>query len=244
MPFSRRLTRRRFFEISSLAASGLLLTGNDRESQSLRADSTKKPTVSLTPDQILGKLLDGNKRFVKGETTDPRRKPADFAKLEDGQSPMALIVGCADSRVAPELIFDQGVGDLFVVRVAGNVIGGAGAIVKGSIEYAIVELGVSLILVLGHSKCGAVKAALKHIDAKDSLPGQIDELVNLIKPAVAKSKGEKGDALENAIKANVGIGVKRLQELRPILAGPVKEGKVKVVGGIYDLRTGIVEVII
>jgi carbonic anhydrase len=241
MPLSKRLSRRKFIEISSLAATGLLLTTNDQVSQSVRADSTKTP--ALTPDQILAKLLEGNKRFTKGETTDPRRKPEDFAKLEDGQNPMAVIVGCADSRVAPELIFDQGVGDLFVIRVAGNVIGGTGAIVKGSIEYAVAELGVTLIMVLGHSKCGAVKAALKHIDAKDELPGNIDDLVNFIKPAVARTKGDKGDALENAIKANVRNGVKRLQELHPILAGPVKEGKVKVVGGVYHLRTGGVEMI-
>jgi carbonic anhydrase len=244
VPNPKRLTRRRFVEVTGLAAASFFITDNSPIVQSARADPIKKPSTALTPDQILAKLLMGNKRFIKGETLNPRRKPEEFAKLEEGQSPMAVIVGCADSRVAPELIFDQGVGDLFVVRVAGNVIGGAGAIVKGSIEYAVAELGVSLILVLGHSKCGAVKAALKHIDAKDNLPGQIDDLVSLIKPAVSKTKGDKGDALENAIKANVDIGVKRLQQLQPIVAGPVKEGKVKVVGGVYDLRTGSVEIIV
>jgi carbonic anhydrase len=156
---------------------------------------------------------------------------------------MAVIVGCADSRVSPEILFDQGVGDLFVVRVAGNVIRGAGAAIKGSIEYAVAELGVSLVMVLGHTQCGAVKAALKHIDARDTLPGAIQGLVNAIKPAVAKTKGQPGDALENAIKANVRIGVGRLKSLEPILAGPVKRGTVKVVGGVYNLRTGGVTVI-
>jgi carbonic anhydrase len=145
--------------------------------------------------------------------------------------------------VAPELIFDQGVGDLFVVRVAGNVISGAGATVKGSIEYAVAELNVPLVMVLGHSQCGAVKAAVKHISADDTLPGAIAGLVNTIKPAVVKAKGEAGDLLENAIKANVGIGIERLKSLEPILAGPVKEGRLKVVGGVYDLRTGGVTVI-
>jgi carbonic anhydrase len=243
MPFSRRLTRRSFVEVAGLAAASLCLTGEDPVAQPARADTSPKSSTALSPDQILSNLLEGNKRFMKGETLNPRRKPEEFAKLEEGQNPMAVIVGCADSRVSPELIFDQGVGDLFVVRVAGNVIGGAG-VVKGSIEYAIAELNVSLILVLGHSKCGAVKAALKHIDAKDSLPGQIEELVNFIKPAVTKAKGEKGDPLENAIKANVAMGVKRLQELKPILAGPVKEGKLKVVGGVYDLGNGNVELIV
>jgi carbonic anhydrase len=154
-----------------------------------------------------------------------------------------VIVGCADSRVPPEILFDQGVGDLFVVRVAGNVVSGAGATVKGSIEYAVAELNVSLVMVLGHSQCGAVKAAAKHIADKDPLPGAIAELVNTIKPAVVKAKGEGGNLLEEAIKANVGIGVERLKALEPVLADPVRKGRVKVVGGVYDLRTGGVTVI-
>lgn len=114
-----------------------------------------------------------------------------------------------------------------MVRVAGNVVSGAGATVKGSIEYAVAELNVSLVMVLGHTQCGAVKAAVKHISAEDMLPGAIAELVNSIKPAVVKAKGQEGDALENAIKTNVGIGVERLSSLEPILAGPVKKGLVR-----------------
>jgi carbonic anhydrase len=208
-------------------------------SATARAEERSPP---LTPDQVLAKLLAGNKRFVKGEAVNPRRNPADFAKLAEGQNPLAVIVGCADSRVSPELLFDQGVGDLFVVRVAGNVISGAGAIVKGSIEYAIAELNVPLVMVLGHSNCGAVKAAVKHIDANDALPGAINELVKTIKPAVARAKRLKGDALANAIKTNVELGVERLKSLEPLLAGPVKDGKVKIAGGVYDLRTGSVTV--
>jgi carbonic anhydrase len=238
MSLSEHLSRRRFVKVSAWASAGLLLMGSKRA-----AKAESKPTAALTPDEILDKLIEGNKRFVKGEVTNPRRKPEDFAKLAEGQNPLAVIVSCADSRVSPELLFDQGVGDLFVVRVAGNVISGAGATVKGSIEYAIAELNVSLVMVLGHSNCGAVKAAVKHIDANDALPGAINELVNTIKPAVARAKGQKGDALENAIKANVELGVERLKSLEPILARPVKDGKVKVVGGVYDLRTGSVAVL-
>ncbi len=112
----------------------------------------------------------------------------------------------------------MGVGDLFVIRVAGNVVSGAGAVVKGSVEYAVAELGVPLIMVLGHSGCGAVKAALKHIDDKDALPGAIRELVNLVRPAVIRSAGQPGDRLDNAIRANVKLGVERLKGLQPILA--------------------------
>jgi carbonic anhydrase len=163
-----------------------------------------------------------------------------FRALAEGQYPHAVIVGCADSRVAPEILFDVGVGDIFVVRIAGNVVGGAGVTVKGSIEYAIAELNVPLIVVLGHSGCGAVKAAMKHIDAKDSLPGAINGLVELIKPAVAQSHGKPGDPLDNAVRKNVELGVERLKQLQPIVAPQVKEGKLKVVGAVYDLRTGTV----
>jgi carbonic anhydrase len=195
------------------------------------------------PDTVLAHLLEGNNRFVQGKLEHPRRKPEDFLPLAEGQSPLAVIVGCADSRASPELIFDQGVGDLFVVRVAGNVIGGTGVALKGSIEYAVAELNVRLIMVLGHSQCGAVKAAIKHIESHDELPGSIGGLVDLIKPAVMAVKGKPSDPLENAIRANVESGVERLKGLEPILADPVKKGKVKVVGAIYDLRSGRVEVL-
>jgi carbonic anhydrase len=196
----------------------------------------------MNADQTLSDLLAGNQRFVTGKPLTPRRSPADFQALAHGQFPEAVIVSCADSRVAPEILFDVGVGDIFVVRVAGNIVGGA-VVVKGSIEYAVAELNVPLIMVLGHSGCGAVKSALQHIDNKDSLPGSINGLVDLVKPAVAKSKGMPGDPLENAIRQNVVIGVEKLQGLEPIIGPRVKQGKVKVVGGVYDLRTGAVTMI-
>ena len=191
-------------------------------------------------DEALRDLIRGNERFSKGQVTGPRRRPEDFRAVAEGQYPEAVIVSCADSRVAPEILFDVGVGDIFVIRVAGNVIGGAGASVKGSIEYAIAELHVPLIVVLGHSGCGAVKSAIKHVDAKDSLPGAIDGLVELVKPAVVKSRGMPGDALENAIRTNVELGVERLRGLGPILAPRVKDGTLKITGGVYDLKTGLV----
>jgi carbonic anhydrase len=202
------------------------------------APAAGQPTANRDANAVLQQLLAGNQRFVRGEPSHPRRKPDDFVPLAEGQAPLAAIVGCADSRVAPELIFDQGVGDLFVVRVAGNIISGAGASVKGSIEYAVAELGVRLLMVLGHSRCGAVDAAIKHIDAKDALPGSIGDLVETIKPAVAAVKGKPGDLLDNVIKANVERGIERLRSLEPILAGPVKKGTVKVVGAVYELRSG------
>jgi carbonic anhydrase len=159
-----------------------------------------------------------------------------------GRPPLAVVVACADSRVAPEIIFDQGVGDLFVVRVAGNIVANAGPLVKGSIEFAVAELGTRLILVLGHSQCGAVKAAITHIDANDRLPGSIGDLIDPIRPFVKAVVGQPGDKLANVTKANVLGGVKRLEELNPILAPLVKKGELKVVGGVYELATGRIEV--
>lgn len=198
---------------------------------------------AATADEALHDLLAGNERFVKGQTLNPRRSPADFSRLAKAQYPEAVVITCADSRVSPEILFDVGVGDIFVVRVAGNVVDGAGVTVKGSVEYAVAELNAPLVIVLGHSNCGAVKAAMQHIDAKDSLPGAINGLVELIKPAVTKSRGMSGDPLENAIAMNVEVGVERLQGLEPILAPKIKEGKLKVVGGVYELKTGEVKLL-
>ena len=194
----------------------------------------------MNADLALRELLAGNQRFQTGNRMSPRAGPEEFRALAHGQFPEAVIVCCADSRVAPEILFDVGVGDIFVIRVAGNVIDGAGVTVKGSIEYAVAELNVPLILVLGHSDCGAVKSAMKHIDNKDSLPGAINGLVELIKPAVAMTKKLPGDPLENAIRQNVETGVERLRRLEPILAPRVKDGKLDVLGGVYDLLTGSV----
>src|SRR5262249_55343126 len=127
----------------------------------LQANALIGQPKRMNADEALKDLMDGNERFVKGKALNPRQSPADFSKLAQGQIPDAVVVGCADSRVPPEILFDQGVGDLFVIRVAGNVIDGAGPTVKGSVAYAVVALGAPLVMVLGHSECGAVKAALE-----------------------------------------------------------------------------------
>lgn len=235
------VSRRDFFALA--AAAGVSLARSTESLAEAQAAASGKAGSAVDPDQALRDLLDGNQRFVKGQPAAPRRSPEDFSSLAAAQYPEAVIVSCADSRVAPEILFDVGLGDIFVVRIAGNVVSGAGVTVKGSIEYAVAELNVPLIMVLGHSGCGAVKAAKQHIDAKDSLPGAIEGLVELIKPAVTQSKGLPGDPLENAIRKNVEIGVGKLKELKPILEPKVKDGKLKVVGAVYDLRTGVVTVL-
>lgn len=235
MQSPKDFSRREFVRLTTVAASAAGLS---------LASSGRAVAGALDPDAVLAKLLEGNARFIKGQPSLlSRRRPEDFKALAEGQAPHAIIVGCADSRVAPELIFDQGVGDLFVVRVAGNIVSGAGPTVKGSIEYAVAELGVRLIVVLGHSQCGAVKAAIEHIDANDKLPGSIGALIDPIRVAVTTAKGRPGDKLENVIKANVEKGVERLKGLDPIVSKVAKSGELKVVGAVYELSTGKVEVV-
>lgn len=222
--------------IISVAAAVLVLFA------AARTTLVRQPE-KVTADDALRELMEGNARFAQGKTTTPRRSPADFRAVAEHQNPIAVIVACADSRVSPELIFDAGVGDVFVIRVAGNVVDGAGVTVKGSIEYAIAELNVPLVVVLGHSNCGAIKAAVQHIDHKDSLPGAINGLVELIKPAVSKVRGHAGDIYESVTRENVKSAVAKLRNLQPILAPRVREGSVKVIGGIYDLSSGRVRLL-
>ncbi len=241
MKRSTAVSRREFFTLATAAGFSIA------SSHKLFAETQKKASVQtgsqVDPDRALHDLIEGNQRFQSGQPTGKRRTPADFRGLAAAQYPEAVIISCSDSRVAPEILFDVGLGDIFVIRVAGNVVSGAGVTVKGSIEYGVAELNAPLIMVLGHTNCGALKAAKQHIDAKDSLPGAIDGLVELVKPAVAQSKGDPGDPLENAIRKNVEIGVERLKTLEPILAPRVREGKLKVVGAVYDLRTGHVQLV-
>lgn len=227
------LSRRDLLHLAAVAA-GLVVV------RSSAAQAASTGPGGPPADEVLQRLLEGNQRFVKGEAAGPRRRRDDFRPLAEGQRPLAVIVGCADSRVPPELLFDQGVGDLFMVRVAGNVVSGAGPTVKGSIEYGVAELGVSLVMILGHSECGAVKAAIQHMADREALPGALGPLINNIRPAVQKVKGRPGDLLDNAIRANVEIGVGRLRSLQPIVAPAVQRGRVKVVGAVYDLRSGSV----
>ncbi len=236
-PNGKHSSRRQFARRIGLAA-GVVSLAHARI-----ARASAQTAAQRDADAVLARLLEGNKRFVGGQLVHPGRKPEDFAALAEGQAPLAIIIACADSRVAPELVFDQGVGDLFVVRVAGNIVTGAGPTVKGSIEFAAAELGARLILVLGHTACGAVKAAVAHIDANDTLPGSIRDLVELIRPAAAAVRGKPGDKVENAIKANVAQSVERLKSLDPILSPLAKTGELKVVGGVYDLRTGVVKLL-
>lgn len=231
-----RSTRREFMRVAGLTVG----VGGAVAPTALLASQQAAP--NREPEAVLKRLVEGNQRFMKGESTRLGRKPADFAADAQGQAPLAIIIGCADSRVAPELVFDQAVGELFVVRVAGNVVSGTGSLIKGSIEFGVAELGARLIMVLGHSQCGAVRAAIEHIDKNDSLPGSIGGLVDLVKPAVLLAKGKPGDKLDNVIRANVERCVGRIKGLDPILSPLVDKNALKVVGATYELSTGKVDV--
>ena len=241
MSQSRRFSRRGFTGSSVLSSVGILLTRTVARGAPEPARLTNDQ--SSTGNDSLERLLAGNQRFTEGKLLHPGRQPSDFLPLSAGQKPVAVIVGCADARVAPELLFDQAIGDLFVIRIAGNYVSGAGSSVKGSVEYAVAELNVPLIIVLGHSQCGAVKAAIQHIDAHDTLPGSINDMVNQIKPAVAAVRNKPGDLLDNAIAGNVERSVAKLKELEPILAPAVRRGSLRVVGAKYDLSTGKVKML-
>lgn len=232
MSHERQSTRRDFAKAAGLGVAAV----------GLRQVALQAQDAKPKPDEVLAKLLEGNKRYVAGKLKHPGREPKDFQALAEGQAPPAIILGCADSRVAPEILFDQGVGELFVVRVAGNMVD-SGSALKGSIEFATAVLGARLILVLGHTECGACKSAIKYIDDKESLPGSIEGVVDYIRPVVRLVAGKPGDKLANVIKTNVTESVKKLQGLDPILAKKVKAGELKVVGGVYDLATGKVEMV-
>jgi carbonic anhydrase len=198
-----------------------------------------KPHNVVSPDEALKRLMAGNAHYVGGVT---RRR--DFAHdreaLAGGQNPFASILGCADSRVAPETIFDVGRGDLFVCRVAGNF---ANDDVVASLEYSVAVLGAPLIMVLGHGACGALSAAIKSIDTGETLPGHLPSLVEALAPAVRAAHAGHGDRLNAAIRENVVLTVRKLETARPILSAAVEQGKLRVVGAVYHLADGRVDLV-
>jgi carbonic anhydrase len=221
-----------------LAASGFALS----LTRAAAAKETKKPPKPenvVSPDAALKRLRDGNERYVEGVA---RRHDFRHERkaLAGGQNPYAAILSCADSRIAPEYAFDSGRGDLFVCRVAGNF---ANDDTIASLEYAVAVLATPLILVLGHDACGAIDATIKSLKDNTTLPGHLPSLVMALAPAVKTSEQQTGDALANAIRQNVVDTVARLKSAGPVLNAAVDQNKLKVVGGIYRLKTGKVDVI-
>jgi carbonic anhydrase len=195
---------------------------------------------AIAPSDALARLLQGNDRYAANKPANKDFSAGRAARV-GAQYPIAAILGCADSRVAPELAFDQGPGDLFVVRVAGNFVNDDGL---ASLEYGVKYLGVPLIMVLGHTHCGAVTASIRAIEAHTSLPGHLPDLVQAIAPAVeiARARGS-ADVLVAATIENVKLNANRLRVSQPLIGDYVKDGKVRVVGAIYDLASGKVGIV-
>lgn len=210
------------------------------DSGAAKASTAPKPYNTLTPNQALERLLAGNERYVKGNT-----ELKDFAStralLSSGQNPYACLLSCADSRVGPEFCFDEARGDLFVTRVAGNYVT---TDILASIEYAIAVLGTPLIMVLGHTQCGAVKAAIDAYQNETDFPGHIQSITTALVPAVKQALSEKpGNLLDAATRSNIIRNARELANSTPVLRRHVRDGKLKVVGGLYHLETGVVELL-
>ncbi len=186
--------------------------------------------------QALEALMEGNARFREGNPAHPRRDGRRRAETASGQRPFAAILSCADSRVPPEILFDQGIGDLFVVRAAGHVLDAAGL---GSLEYAASHLGVPLVVVLGHTRCGAVEAVL----AGGETCGSARFVVEAIRPSVERARLLGGDIRRDAVRENVAAAVSLVSSCEPVIAALVAAGSTAVVGAVYDVESGAVEIV-
>jgi carbonic anhydrase len=223
MPF--RLLIHRF-----LLRSGLLLLLG-LHVVALTVIAAEETSPNSRADGSLAILMAGNARFVNCRLRHPDQSESRRKEISSKQEPFAIILTCSDSRVPPEIYFDQGLGDLFVIRNAGNVLDGH---VIGSMEYAVEHLHVPLILVIGHEHCGAVSAAV----AGGHLPGRIPEIIASIAPAVAASKGQEGDPVDNAVMMHAQLSAVTLRASNPILSAAVSAGELEILAARYDLDTG------
>ena len=230
------LGRRALLQLLPTALAGLVVAGRTGAAENI---APPKPQNLLSPDTALDRLMAGNARYVGGTST-----PHDFRHereaLAKGQNPFAAVLGCADSRIAPEYCFDTARGDLFVCRVAGNF---ASEEILASLEYAVAVLNTPLIFVLGHESCGALEATIKSVTKSTHPPGHLPALVAALAPAVTDVQKEPGNLLSNAIHRNVARTVVALKSSTPILKPAVDAGKLRVVGGVYQLATGRVELL-
>jgi carbonic anhydrase len=233
-------SRRHFLRFAGTAVAGVALTSSGFAAKAPRPKAPPpKPENILAPDAALSRLVKGNGRYVAGVT-----KRHDFKSereaLTTGQNPYAAILSCADSRIAPEYAFDSARGDLFVCRVAGNF---ANDDVVASFEYGIAVLNCPLLMVLGHAACGAIDATIKSMKDGTTLPGHLPSLVAALTPAVKASASQPGNALDNAIKQNVLLNVEKLKSATPIIDKAIADKKVRIVGAVYNLSNGRVEIL-
>jgi carbonic anhydrase len=196
--------------------------------------------ISVTdPDSVISWLKQGNKEFVDGEFNMHGIDSSLRIRISKGQHPKAVILACSDSRVAPELVFDKGLGDLFVIRVAGNISDDA---VVGSIEYAVEHLHTSLVVVMGHTNCGAIAAAVADLqDPANNINNHIRTLTDKIEQAVTVENLDEKDPVKKALLSNISFTISSLEASRPELSKAIKKGDLKIVGAVYDVTTGKVE---
>ena len=192
------------------------------------------PANQITPLDALQQLIEGNHRFAAGTPAHPNQDAPTRQRLVQGQSPFAVILGCADSRISPEILFDQGLGDLFVVRAAGSP---ACDLAQWSIEYAVEHLGVPLLVVLGHSGCGALTATVETIRADQPASG----LLALLEPAVREAQTQAGDLLDNAITCGARLAARQLSQSGPIIPAAIQADKLVVRAAVYHQSSGLVE---
>lgn len=226
--------RRAFLQLGAIATVGLGLTTRDLFGQTQFAHADELPTA-LSPDVALKQLMEGNQRFVQQQSRHPHQSQARLLEVAQAQHPFATILSCADSRVPAEILFDQGIGDIFDIRIAGNI---ATPEAIGSIEYAVALLGSPLLMVLGHERCGAVTAAVR----KEALPGDISSFVKAIQPALTGLEEPTPEGIDRAVTANVHYQIEQLQR-SDLLSERLKSGKLKIVGSRYDLDTGTVTIL-
>jgi carbonic anhydrase len=236
------LTHHRLSRRGLMAGAGAALAASALPSTRLWAAEPPKVAApnAISPDEALQRLLQGNERYAANAPTE-RDFSAGRAARASAQFPIAAILGCSDSRVVPDLVFDQSPGDLFVVRLAGNFLDDDGL---ASLEYAVKFLGAPLLVVVGHSNCGAVAAAVKVVMERAVLPGHLPELIKAIEPAViAAHARHPSDLVAASIEENVKLNVKRMYEDKPILSEALAAKKIAAVGGVYDIATGKVNLL-
>lgn len=232
------IDRRSFLKLGAASTLGLSMAASGAH----LGDNYKIPPLPrnmLTPDEALARLMAGNKRYVSGKSNPPNFT-TDRAALTKGQNPYATILGCSDSRVSPEFCFDEQRGDLFVARVAGNYLTPD---FVATLEYSAAILHTPIIMVLGHESCGAAKAAIDAVEKNEQFPGHIQLLASALAPAVRAAKSMPGDHYENAIRMNVVLNVERLKRKTPIITQVAKAKELKIVGGVYSLKTGEVKLV-
>lgn len=233
-----KVSRRQFISSTAFAVGGFVL--GFATNGFILSNILPPPEAPVTtPDDALSTLLAGNQRYMQGSPIHPNQSAERQAEVAQGQHPWAAILGCIDSRVPPELVFDQGLGDLFVARTAGQVIDNA---VLGSLEFAVEE-GVKLLMVLGHQNCGAVKATISTIQNGGHPEGKIATLVEAITPAVLQAESQTGDLVENSVRANIALEVQYLTSSSTIISNAVQEGAIKLVGAEYNLQSGAVNLL-